>query len=166
MTTSSLLGCPLGRPTLQTGPLNSRVGYILYYIKNALKNAVYKTHLLQPNVYAGSKHHAQLTVLMDSTKNTKTYYNLQVQICDFFFNKETAMHATTLSFRAGEDLAEQTRALAISMGLKSSDYIRQAVREKNELVMAQRIAALSKTLSAEHRAFNNSLEDSLADGLN
>lgn len=75
------------------------------------------------------------------------------------------MHATTLSFRAGDDLANQTRALANIVGLKSSDYIRQAVREKNEHVMAQRIAALSRELSAEHLAINESLEGSIADGL-
>ncbi|MDP2367496.1 antitoxin of toxin-antitoxin stability system [Rhodoferax sp.] len=75
------------------------------------------------------------------------------------------MHGTTLSFRAGDDLAKQTRALANSVGLKSSDYIRQAVREKNEHVMAQRIATLSKELSTEHLAFNEALEGSLADGL-
>ncbi|MFN7835139.1 MAG: antitoxin of toxin-antitoxin stability system [Burkholderiaceae bacterium] len=75
------------------------------------------------------------------------------------------MHATTLSFRAGDDFAEQTRALAVTLGLKSSDYIRQAVREKNERVMAQRIAMLSKELAAEHLDFNESLEGSLADGI-
>ena len=76
------------------------------------------------------------------------------------------MHAATLSFRAGDEFAEQTRALANSLGLKSSDYIRQAVREKNEQVMAQRIATLSKALSTEHLSVNESLEDSLTDGLN
>ena len=75
------------------------------------------------------------------------------------------MHGTTLSFRAGDDLANQTRALANIVGLKSSDYIRQAVREKNARVMAQRIATLSKELAAEHLSFNESLEGSLADGI-
>lgn len=75
------------------------------------------------------------------------------------------MHATTLSFRAGDDFAEQTRTLASIVGLKSSDYIRQAVREKNEHVMAQRIAALSKVLAAEHLVLNESLDGSLEDGL-
>ncbi len=75
------------------------------------------------------------------------------------------MHATTLSFRAGNDLAEQTRSLANAIGLKSSDYIRQAVCEKNARVMAQRIATLSQELAAEHLAFNESLEGSLADGI-
>jgi uncharacterized protein (DUF1778 family) len=82
-----------------------------------------------------------------------------------FADKEVAMHDTTLSFRVGEDFAEQTRALANIVGLKSSDYIRQAVREKNEQVMAQRIATLSKVLSTEHLVFNESLDDSVADGL-
>ena len=57
------------------------------------------------------------------------------------------------------------RALASLLGLKSSDYIRQAVREKNEQVMAQRMAMLSKALSADHLSLNESLGDSLEDGL-
>jgi hypothetical protein len=48
-------------------------------------------------------------------------------------------HVTTRSFRAGDDFAEQTRSLASIVGLKSSEYIRQAVLEKNARVMAQRI---------------------------
>jgi DNA polymerase III alpha subunit len=75
------------------------------------------------------------------------------------------MQATTLSFRAGNDFAEQTRSLAQIVGLKSSDYIRQAVSEKNAQVMAQRIATLSKELAAEHLSFNESLDVSLEDGL-
>ena len=75
------------------------------------------------------------------------------------------MYGTTLSFRAGNDFADEVRTLAGLVGLKSSDYIRQAVLEKNEQVMAQRIAALSKELSAEHLAFNESLDESLQDGL-
>lgn len=74
------------------------------------------------------------------------------------------MHATMLSFRAGNDFAQQTRALASAIGLKSSDYIREAVCEKNERVMAERIAMLSRELAAEHLSFNESLEGSLADG--
>ncbi len=87
--------------------------------------------------------------------------------CNFIYkyHHKNTMYATTLSFRAGKDLAEQIRSLASTVGLKSSDYIRQAVCEKNEKVMAQRIAALSKELAAEHLAFNESLDASLADGL-
>jgi hypothetical protein len=75
------------------------------------------------------------------------------------------MHGTTLSFRAPDDFAAQVRSLASSVGLKSSDYIRQAVAEKNEQMMAQRIAMLSKELSVEHLSFNESLEGALEDGL-
>lgn len=75
------------------------------------------------------------------------------------------MQAITLSFRADQDFSEQTRSLARVLGLKSSDYIRQAVSEKNTQVMAQRIAALSQELAAEHLSFNESLEGSIADGL-
>jgi predicted DNA-binding protein len=97
---------------------------------------------------------------------TKTYYNFCHSFCKFIFNhKEITMHAATLSFRAGDEFAEQTRALASMLGLKSSDYIRQAVREKNEQVMAQRMAMLSKALSSDHLGANESLEDSLEDGL-
>lgn len=74
-------------------------------------------------------------------------------------------HATTLSFRIPDDLAEQTRALARFVGVKSSDYIRQAILEKNQHIMAQRMAALSQELSAEHAAINESLEGTLEDGL-
>jgi hypothetical protein len=55
--------------------------------------------------------------------------------------------------------------MASALGLKSSDYIRQAVSEKNAQLMAQRIAALSKELANEHLQVNESLEGTLADGL-
>jgi hypothetical protein len=75
------------------------------------------------------------------------------------------MQATTLSFRATGDLAEQTRSMADIVGLKSSEYIREAVREKNERVTAEHIAQLSRELSAAHLAFNESIDDTLTDGL-
>ena len=75
------------------------------------------------------------------------------------------MHAHTLSFRAGKEFFEETRNLASLAGLKNSDYIREAVREKNERMMGERIAMLSRKLSAKHLAFNKSIEDTLADGL-
>jgi hypothetical protein len=51
------------------------------------------------------------------------------------------------------------------VGLKNSDYIREAIQEKNERVMADRLAMLSRKLSAKHQAFNESLEDSVGDGI-
>jgi hypothetical protein len=75
------------------------------------------------------------------------------------------MQASTFSFRADEVFSEQTRAMASALGLKSSDYIRQAVSEKNAQLMAQRIAALSKELALEHLQVNESLDGTLTDGL-
>lgn len=75
------------------------------------------------------------------------------------------MQASTFSFRADEVFTEQTRAMATSLGLKSSDYIRQAVTEKNAQVMAQRIATLSRELAEEHLQVNESLEGTLSDGI-
>ena len=75
------------------------------------------------------------------------------------------MQASTFSFRADEVFSEQTRAMANSLGLKSSDYIRQAVTEKNAQVMAKRIAALSRELAEEHLQVNESLEGTLSDGI-
>ena len=42
------------------------------------------------------------------------------------------MTAATLSFRAPVEFAEQTKTLAKAMHMTSSDYVREAVREKNE----------------------------------
>ncbi|WP_427308296.1 antitoxin of toxin-antitoxin stability system [Cupriavidus sp. H39] len=75
------------------------------------------------------------------------------------------MQGTTLSFRAGEELAEQTRALAMAAGQKTSDYIRDAVREKNERELANRIAMLSRKLSAKHLAANEAMDGAAGDGL-
>jgi hypothetical protein len=46
-------------------------------------------------------------------------------------------------------------------GLKNSEYVREAVREKNERLMAERLAALSRKLSAKHLAFSESIDVSL-----
>ncbi|KAG0183102.1 hypothetical protein DFQ28_001775 [Apophysomyces sp. BC1034] len=75
------------------------------------------------------------------------------------------MQAATFSFRTGNEFAQETRSLADTLGVKSSDCIREAVREKNERVMAERIAMLSRKLSAKHLAFNESLDDTVGDGL-
>ncbi len=75
------------------------------------------------------------------------------------------MNANTLSFRADDGFVEETRSLALLAGLKNSDYIREAVREKNERMMAERIATLSRKLSAKHLEFHKAIEGSLADGL-
>jgi hypothetical protein len=75
------------------------------------------------------------------------------------------MHAHTLSFRAADDFVEDTITSALLAGLKKSDYVREAVREKNERTMAEHIAALSRELATEHLAFNEAIDGTIADGL-
>lgn len=72
---------------------------------------------------------------------------------------------TTLSFRTTSEFVEQTHSFANMLGLKNSEYVREAVREKNERVMAERLTALSRKLSAKHLALNESIEGSLGDGI-
>ena len=73
--------------------------------------------------------------------------------------------SSTLSFRTTSEFVEQTQSFAGMVGLKSSDYVREAVCEKNERVMADRLAMLSRKLSAKHQSFNESIDDSIVDGI-
>ncbi|MBW5286523.1 hypothetical protein [Burkholderia gladioli] len=75
------------------------------------------------------------------------------------------MHTHTLSFRAGDTLAADTRIAAELTGQKLSDYIRTAVQEKNDRAMAERITRLSHQLAAAHRAEHQELDGSVNDGL-
>lgn len=75
------------------------------------------------------------------------------------------MATATLSFRAPPEFAEQTRALAKSMDMTSSDYVREAVREKNERTLKERMVFLSRRLSAQHLSENQSMDDATGDGL-
>jgi len=73
--------------------------------------------------------------------------------------------ATTLSFRAPSDFAEQTKALAKAMQMTSSDCAREAVREKNERALADRLFFLSAQLSGRHLAENHAMDAAAGDGL-
>lgn len=75
------------------------------------------------------------------------------------------MSTATLSFRAPAEFAEQTRALASTFNMSSSDYVREAVREKNERLLKERITFLSKQLSARHLAENLAMDAASGDGL-
>ncbi len=75
------------------------------------------------------------------------------------------MSASTLSFRAPSDFAEQTKALAKAMHMTSSDYVREAVREKNERALRDRMVFLSAQLSARHLGENKAMDASIGDGL-
>ena len=73
--------------------------------------------------------------------------------------------AATLSFRAPAEFAEQTKTLARTLNMSASDYVREAVREKNERAITDRMVFLSKQLSALHLAENMSMDGSVGDGL-
>ena len=75
------------------------------------------------------------------------------------------MSTATLSFRAPAQLATQTRALAKAFGISSSDYVREAVREKNERTLKDRMVFLSTQLSARHAEENRAMDASTGDGL-
>lgn len=75
------------------------------------------------------------------------------------------MSAATLSFRAPPEFAEQTKTLAKAMHMTSSDYVREAVREKNERTLKERMVFLSAQLSARHLTENQSMDASTGDGL-
>ena len=75
------------------------------------------------------------------------------------------MAPTTLSFRAPAEFAEQTKALARALSMSASDYVREAVREKNERAFKERMVFLSKQLSIQHLAENQTMDGSVGDGL-
>jgi hypothetical protein len=75
------------------------------------------------------------------------------------------MSASTLSFRASPEFAEQTRSLASLFNMPSSEYLRAAVREKNERVLKDRMTYLSKQLSAKHLLENEAMDAATGDGL-
>ena len=75
------------------------------------------------------------------------------------------MTAATLSFRAPSEFAEQTKALAKAVNMTSSDYVREAVREKNERTMRDRMVFLSAQLSARHLEENLGMDATTGDGL-
>ena len=75
------------------------------------------------------------------------------------------MSAATLSFRAPADFAEQTKKLASMFNMTSSDYVREAVREKNERALKERMVFLSKQLSAASLQENEAMDAATDDGL-
>lgn len=75
------------------------------------------------------------------------------------------MSAATLSCRAPVELAEQTKTLARALSMSASDYVREAVREKNERAIKDRMVFLSKQLSAQHLIENQAMDNSTGDGL-
>ena len=75
------------------------------------------------------------------------------------------MPAVTISFRASSEFSDQTRSLAQLFNTPSSEYLREAVREKNERVLKDRMVFLSRQLSAKQLLENEAMDASSGDGL-
>lgn len=76
------------------------------------------------------------------------------------------IHIQTLfSFRASESFVDTTTQYAKLTGVSRSEYARQAIEEKNRRILEQRIHMLSNQLLAQSLAINESLDDTLSDGL-
>jgi predicted DNA-binding protein len=83
----------------------------------------------------------------------------------YYTNEVQIMSATTLSFRAPQEFAEQTKRLASLFNLPSSEYLREAVREKNERVLKERMVFLSEALAAQNLAENQAMDAATGDGI-
>jgi hypothetical protein len=77
----------------------------------------------------------------------------------------TRLNTVPLTFRATAVFITETNELARFAGISRSDYIRQAVEEKNARLLAKRMAFLSERLSAEHLAISDALDGVAGDGL-
>lgn len=73
--------------------------------------------------------------------------------------------AKTVSFKMAQDLVEQTESFARASNKQVSEYIREAVREKNERQMAERIKFLAAKFSAEAAALEDDFDASVGDGI-
>lgn len=69
----------------------------------------------------------------------------------------------SLTFRAPYKFVEETRRMAGEKPI--SQYLREAVREKNEREMAERIRFLSRRLAQESAALAEEFDDAAGDGL-
>lgn len=75
------------------------------------------------------------------------------------------MTAATLSVRVSSELANHTRELAQVLNMPISEYLREAVRDKNVQVLKDRMVFLSKQLSAKHLLESNGMDASTGNGL-
>ena len=69
----------------------------------------------------------------------------------------------TISVRVHQSIADDTELLARATNKRVSEYLCEAVKEKNERELARRIRVLSKRLSAKNLAENKSMEGTLGD---
>ncbi len=71
----------------------------------------------------------------------------------------------TLSFRVPRDFAEETKRFAESNRQQISQYMRDAVREKNVRQLADRMRFLSHRFAAENAELNLEFDATIGDGI-
>ena len=71
----------------------------------------------------------------------------------------------TLSLRTSTELAQQTGFYAQFMGLSKTRYVEQAIQEKNERAMVDRLQKLSRQLSPKSLEENQAMVAAIGDGL-
>ena len=71
----------------------------------------------------------------------------------------------TVSVKMAHDLVEQTESFARAEQKHISEYIREAVREKNERQLAERIKFLAAKFSDEAQALVDDFDEAMGDGL-
>ncbi len=75
------------------------------------------------------------------------------------------MSQVAVTFRAERALAAAAEQLAAAHGLSKSDYLRQALEEKNQRMLAGRIAFLSHALRERFDAEAHGMDATAGDGL-
>jgi hypothetical protein len=69
----------------------------------------------------------------------------------------------TIAFRAPRDFVEETKRIAGKQPI--SQYVRDAVREKNERQLAERMRYLSGRLAKESASINKEFDEAIGDGI-
>lgn len=76
-----------------------------------------------------------------------------------------AIAGRTVSLKMTKELVEETESFARANNKRLSEYIREAVQEKNERQLAQRIRFLVAKFSDEAEAMNEELDAAVGDDL-
>lgn len=71
----------------------------------------------------------------------------------------------TVSLKMPQDLVDETESFAKASHKQVSEYIREAVREKNERQLAERIRFLAAKFSAEAESMDEEFDVAVGDGL-
>ena len=107
------------------------------------------------------------TTVMGAENGNLWYITFCITICIYIFVLPRATMETQalFSFRVTKPFVEETTQSAKLAGLSRSEYARRAIEEMNQRVMRERIAVLSKQLSAQSLALSEALDDTTEDGL-